>query len=86
MKNTNFESLISRFIVEDLDALSAEELEGGTNLIAEGILDSISAMRLVNHIETRLQIKIPPRDLIPKNFITLAAIVAYLESRSQSSQ
>ena len=82
MRSSELESVIRKFIVSDLGAIDEDELDTDTNLIASGILDSMSAMRLVNLIETTLELKIPPKDLLPKNFMTVQAIVSYLESRN----
>ena len=73
--------LIMSFIVSNLSAAAQEAPGPGTNLIADGYLDSVSIMRLVHHLENSLQIKIPPRDLIPRNFLTVDAMVCYLSTR-----
>jgi acyl carrier protein len=72
------------FVVSNLSAASQEEPAFGTNLIADGYLDSVSIMRLVRHLESSLEIKIPPRDLVPRNFLTIDAMVSYLSSRWHS--
>lgn len=70
--------LVESFIVDELSAADRDELTPEKNLLTEGILDSINVMRLIRHIETTLDIKIPPRDLIPKNFISIQAMAQYL--------
>ena len=72
------EALIIAFIVDELNAIDREDLDLGANLFSEGILDSVSIMRLIAHIEAKLSLKIPPKDLIPRHFMTIDAMVSYL--------
>jgi acyl carrier protein len=82
MKPTaELESLIMSFVVSNLSVASQDDPAPGTNLIADGYLDSVSIMRLVHHLESSLHIKIPPRDLVPRNFLTVNAMVSYLSTR-----
>ena len=70
-----------RNILENDLATSVEEIDGDSNLIAEGILDSISIMRLIAGIEAAKGFKIPPQDLVPRNFMTLNAMQRYIQAR-----
>jgi acyl carrier protein len=78
---SELENLIMSFVVSNLDAASQDDPAPGTNLIADGYLDSVSIMRLVHHLESSLEIRIPPRDLVPRNFLTVDAMVSYLSTR-----
>jgi acyl carrier protein len=69
---------IQTIVTCDLAIADESEIDVDTNLIAEGFLDSINAMRLVSQIESKFETKIPPRDLIPSNFSSIAAISNYL--------
>lgn len=71
-------SLITNFISEDLMVESVNELSSEGNLFVEGHIDSMGIMKLIAHIESNLQIKIPPKDLVPKNFMTIQAMIDYL--------
>ncbi len=46
-----------------------------------GVLDSLSLLDFVSHIERRYQIPVPGPDIAPENFGSLAAVVAYLHAR-----
>ena len=46
-----------------------------------GVLDSLSLLDFVSHIERRYQIPVPGPDIAPENFGSLAAVVAYLNAR-----
>ncbi|EDY84003.1 hypothetical protein VDG1235_3630 [Verrucomicrobiia bacterium DG1235] len=79
---SEIEEIIVSFIVETLAAAERNEIDREDNLIVDGILDSISIMRLIAHLETELDFKIPPRDLISSNFMTIKAMVTYLSSKA----
>lgn len=55
------------------------DVQPDDNLLDVGMLDSLQLMRLVQHIESEYQRKIPPSDLILENFQSVNAIVAYLD-------
>jgi acyl carrier protein len=77
------ENLITRFLVNDLAAAAQGELTAESNLIAGGYLDSVGVMRLIHHLESKLSLKIPVRDVVPANFVTIGAMVRYLRARQQ---
>lgn len=79
------ERCIVSFITHDLRVVTANDLDVGVNLFAEGYLDSISIMRLIAHVEGVLGIKIPPKDLVPRHFMTIHAMVEYLHPASQAA-
>lgn len=78
---TEIESLIKSYIGTSLSRKPIDALSAESNLFAEGYLDSIGIMKLIAHIETQLELKIPPKDLVPRNFMTIKAMSSYLESR-----
>jgi acyl carrier protein len=80
----DLEQFITSFLVHDLAAAGEGELTAESNLIAGGYLDSVSVMRLIHHLESRLSLKIPVRDVVPANFVTIGAMVRYLTVRQQS--
>ena len=50
------------------------------NLLTSGLIDSVSMMRLITHLEISLDLKIPPNELVPKNFFTPQIIAHFLQS------
>jgi acyl carrier protein len=72
------EDLVIRFIRDQLHPGSKIEVDPEENLFTSGLVDSIGAMRLVNHVETELNTRIPPPDLIPANFRTIRVMATYL--------
>ena len=63
---------------EMLDSDSSDQVKADDDLLSDGLLDSISVMRLIAFIEEDLSIKIPPKDLTIDNFISVEAISNYL--------
>lgn len=49
-----------------------------TDLLAGGILDSLSVMGLVAHIEAEAGITVAPQDLTIENFATVSAMAAFI--------
>ncbi len=47
-----------------------------TDLIDEGILDSIALLELVSFLEEKFHITLPVEEFVPENFRTAAAIAA----------
>ena len=73
-------SLIDYISRELLDDQGSGALEADDDLLGSGLLDSLGVMRLVQHIEESRGLTVPPVDVTIENFMTVARIVAYLES------
>lgn len=80
----DIEILIRTFLLEKLGISDGEELASDSNLLADGSIDSVSFMRLISHLETTLEIKIPAKDMLPKNFMTIDAMTRYLSPTAQA--
>ena len=70
--------LISDFIERELHGGNAIDLDPDANIFTSGLVDSLGIMRLVAHVETSLELKIPPPDLIPDNFRSINVMSNYL--------
>ncbi len=57
------------------------DISSSDNLLASGLVDSMGIVRYISWISERWNIEIPPQDMTIEHFITIDAIVAYLESR-----
>ena len=51
------------------------------DLLMSGVLDSLNVMSLLAFIQQRFDIKVPAEDVVYENFVTISALVTYLESR-----
>ncbi|MEM7044297.1 MAG: acyl carrier protein [Pseudomonadota bacterium] len=70
---------IRRFISDQL--LSGTAIADDDDLLLSGLLDSMSVMRLVAHLEKAFGVKIPPQDVVIENFTSVDTITAYLEGK-----
>ncbi|MEM6277758.1 MAG: phosphopantetheine-binding protein [Pseudomonadota bacterium] len=60
------------------DLLGGEPVEPGDDLLLSDLLDSLSVVRLVAHLEESYAITIPPEDVVLETMQTADAIAAYL--------
>ncbi len=59
------------------------ELEGSTDLIEQGVIDSMSLLRLISFVEERFGIQLADEEIVPQNFRSLDAIQALI-ARTQT--
>lgn len=77
---TEIESQVRRFIEdnflfrEDRTSLSATE-----SLLEAGLIDSTGILELVAFLEESFELEVADADLVPANFDSIEAIVAYVE-------
>ena len=57
------------------------DLQKSTNLIEEGIIDSLGIMKLLTFIEETYNIQISDEELLPENFESLEAICTMVENK-----
>ena len=65
---------ITNYINEEIDILVTQEEE----LLSSGLIDSITIMKLIAHLEEAYEIKVPPQDMVIENFITVSSITEYI--------
>jgi len=61
------------------------DLEKSTNLIDEGIIDSLGIMKLLTFIEETYDIQISDEELLPENFESLGAIIGMVDRKLQAA-
>ncbi len=78
---------IIKYIEEEL---ASEEIDGGLeateDLLGSGILDSLGMMNLIAFLEEEFTCKVLPEEMVIENFMTVAHINDYLESKLVSEQ
>jgi acyl carrier protein len=74
---------ISRELVQDPALLP---LADDASLLDNGVLDSLSLLRLVVYLEERFGITVGDADLLPENFASVEAICGYLRARQPGEQ
>jgi len=55
------------------------EIAPEDDLLGGGLLASMEMMRLVEHLETTFGFRVAPQDMAVENFMTVAAMAAYVE-------
>jgi acyl carrier protein len=65
---------ITNYIKEEIDVLVTQEEE----LLSSGLIDSITIMKLIAHLEETYYIKVPPQDMVIDNFNTITSITKYI--------
>ena len=51
----------------------------GGDPLAEGLLDSVSMIRLLGAVEEAFGLAIPPEEVLPENFASVPALAALLD-------
>ena len=73
---------LEQFIQEQIIKGQKEiDLHQSTNLIEEGIIDSLGIMKLLTFIEESYNLQISDEELLPENFESLQAICAMVENK-----
>jgi len=76
--NTN--DIIREFIQNEIVQQTLEKPLGDQDqLVESGIIDSLGVMSLLGFLEEKFAIQIPPDDLNPENFASVASITALVE-------
>ena len=66
-------------IRDELVGDQPEHIDPDENLLTGGLVDSVGLMRLIAHLEDRVDVNVPPKDLIPDNFRTVRLMATYLQ-------
>ena len=74
-----FEAALIGFIMSDV-ALDDGQVEGETDLLLTGLVDSLGVVLIVEWIETELGRAIDPADVVLENFQTVDAMMEFLRS------
>ena len=72
---------LARYIATDLLNQPGLTIDKDDDLLASGLLDSLSVMSLIHFIEQDSGIDVPAEDVTIENFVSLRAIDAYLARR-----
>lgn len=76
------EEELKRFVSRELLFDESRELSEDDELLLDGIIDSLGAIRLVGFVETNWGLTIPPQDVTVENFGSIAQIASYVRSLS----
>jgi acyl carrier protein len=74
-----FEAALIEFIMADV-ALDEGQIDGATDLLLTGLVDSLGVVLIVEWIEAELGRSIDPADVVLENFQTVEAMMEFLRS------
>jgi acyl carrier protein len=74
-----FAAALLAFIADEV-ALEDGDVEGSTDLLMTGMVDSLGVVLIVEWIERRLDRTIDPADVVLENFQTVDAMMEFLRS------
>lgn len=74
-------SIIREYLLTSDDPVDAEDLDTSTNLLDDGVLDSLRLMRLIQFIGERFSIELQPDEVVPVNFRTLETVAALVDRK-----
>lgn len=73
------ENKIITYIIDELhDGNTTIEIAPSDDLLGTGLIESMDMMRLIQFIETEYSIKVEPQDMTIENFMTVEAMVQYI--------
>jgi acyl carrier protein len=80
------EAQIEEFIATEVTADEAARVGRDDDLLDSGLLDSTAITMLVSFIEDRFDVEVEDSELVPENFRSVAAIGAYVASKTGAEQ
>jgi acyl carrier protein len=76
------EKIILKYLNEQLlDNDIDEDLDGDTDLLGSGILDSLGMVQLIAFVEKEFEIKVEPEDMVIENFMNINCVCNYVSSK-----
>ena len=76
------ERTIKQYIVtEFVPDIQEDQLDADYDLIASGVIDSLSLLRVINWLGTHFEIPIDEIEIAEKNFVSVAAICEFVEAQ-----
>ena len=75
---------IRKFIYDKFPLAKSRKLKDSSQLLEEGVLDSLGVLELVNFLQDDHGIPIEDEELVPENFASIDAIAAFVEAKVEA--
>jgi acyl carrier protein len=75
---------IRKFIYDKFPLAKSRKLQDSSQLLEEGVLDSLGVLELVNFLQDEHGIPIDDEELVPENFASIDAIAAFVEAKVEA--
>ncbi|MEM9546193.1 MAG: acyl carrier protein [Bacteroidota bacterium] len=72
---------ITHELISDKDA----KISSNEDLLSSGVLDSISAMKLIAFIEKTFEIKVDPEDMVIENFMDVDSMETFINDKKSTA-
>ena len=72
---------IRKFIYDRFPLAKSRKLQDSSQLLEEGVLDSLGVLELVNFLQDEHGIPIDDEELVPENFASVDAIAGFVEAK-----
>jgi len=72
---------IREFIITNFVTASGVFIDDTTALLESGIIDSTGVMEMLLFVEEEFDIEVPPEDLLPENFNSIAGLADYIQRK-----
>ena len=73
---------IEAFVVDEIMiADSGTQLDHDENLLKNGVLDSLSLLRLISFVEESFNVHIEDEEIVPANFQSINKAVSFVEGK-----
>ena len=80
MKEKIIEYITTQLINEENAVITEDE-----DLLGSGVLDSISAMKLISFIEESFEIKVNPEDMVIENFMDVNSMESFINEKKSAA-
>lgn len=71
------------WIIDNLfDGNAPAGFDDDTDLIADGVMDSLAIMRTISHLETDYGVVIDPGDIVPEHFVSVRTLAGFIAGKA----
>lgn len=81
----NAEATVREIVLKTITSEPKPALSPDDLLLDSGLIDSTGIMNLVSHFETEFGIQIEDTEIVPENFASVRAIVAFVEGKRRAT-
>jgi 2-hydroxymuconate-semialdehyde hydrolase len=85
VKRDQLEAALLAFVTDELLDGDGRDLTTRTPLLELGIIDSLSIVSLLTHLEQQCGASIAPEQVRPEHFLNIQAIAAFVEAQRKES-
>jgi len=80
--STDLRALLRQWIIDQLlGGRAPDGFDDDTDLIADGVMDSLAIMRTLAYLESEHGLRIGDGDLVPERFASVRALAAFVAAR-----